>query len=132
MPRPARSKRAVREVGREESLADTADRARCEKSADALDDGLDRHAGASGDFAERVALEAFELVLGDSEDGGVDWVVEGEGYGNCDHDRTRLVSRNSRLRANLYPTQDPLHGGQAFAEKLVQRTNLVVAQDDVG
>src|SRR2546425_6642232 len=72
--------RAVCEVGREESLADAADRARCEKGADALDYRLDRHAGAGGDFAEGVALEAFERVFRDGEDGSVYWIVEGKRY----------------------------------------------------
>ena len=87
------NERAVREVGREEGLAHAADSACGQQRADALDDGLDGDAGAGRDLAERVTLEAFELVLGDGEDSGIDRVVEGERNCRCcGHDRVSAIS----------------------------------------
>ena len=71
--------RALREVRREERLADAAYRPRCEQCPHAFDYGFDGDAGAARDLAEGVSLEALELVLGDGEDGGVYGVIEGKG-----------------------------------------------------
>ena len=67
------------EVGGQQRLPDAADGAGAQHGLDALDDDGQFDAGLPGDFAEGVALETLEPVLGDGEDAGVDGIGERDG-----------------------------------------------------
>ncbi len=72
------------EFGGEQRLADPADDAGFQHRADALEHGVQRHAGLLGDPVERLALEAGDEILGNRENPGVDRVVvfDGDGGGS--------------------------------------------------
>ena len=70
-----RDKRAIGEIGRKQRLPDPANRSRAQHGGDPRRHNIDVDAGAARDFLERLAHEAFDLVLRNGEDLGVDRIV---------------------------------------------------------
>src|SRR5437764_2958509 len=70
-----RDQGTVREVCGEERLSDAPNRSGFEHARYARHDRFDRHPGTARDFFEWFANKALYLVLGDSEDFRVDWIV---------------------------------------------------------
>ena len=72
LPGPARRPALPGEVGGHQRLADAADGAGAEHGGEALEDGGLVDAAEAGDFVNRIGLKAWDLVLGDGENAGVD------------------------------------------------------------